>query len=288
MYLTPRASRAVPAHSDDQDVLILQLAGEKEWTVYGSPIELPYSHEQLGKGMAVDRASLGEPLLQTVLKPGGVLYLPRGFVHEARANEAGSSLHITLTVQTSDLPHGTPTSGNGKAEHAYAKSDHDASGTTVFLRPHEELLRREEVAWCKEFAARPEESPPISLKEIRAEVAAQRKAEAALEAALPTEMVIGMFSVAVGTLRASLVAKHRACVEQLLLLVAERAREECAVVCKAFGEMHTQVTGRHCHHHRLLPQPPHPAPVPRGRLRHGGQGLTGSFSSLTVIAYLIT
>ena len=90
-----------------------------------------------------------------------------------------------------------------------------------------------------EFAARPEESPPISLKEIRAEVAAQRKAEAALEAALPTEMVIGMFSVAVGTLRASLVAKHRACVEQLLLLVAERAREECAVVCKAFGEMHT-------------------------------------------------
>ena len=120
------------------------------------------------------------------------------------------------------------------------------------LRPHEELLRREEVAWCKEFAARPEESPPISLKEIRAEVAAQRKAEAALEAALPTEMVIGMFSVAVGTLRASLVAKHRACVEQLLLLVAERAREECAVVCKAFGEMHTQVTGCHCHHHRLL------------------------------------
>ena len=109
------------------------------------------------------------------------------------------------------------------------------------LRPHEELLRREEVAWCKEFAARPEESPPISLKEIRAEVAAQRKAEAALEASLPTEMVIGMFSVAVGTLRASLVAKHRACVEQLLLLVAERAREECAVVCKAFGEMHTQL-----------------------------------------------
>ena len=108
------------------------------------------------------------------------------------------------------------------------------------LRPHEELLRREEVA-CKEFAARPEESPPISLKEIRAEVAAQRKAEAALEASLPTEMVIGMFSVAVGTLRASLVAKHRACVEQLLLLVAERAREECAVVCKAFGEMHTQL-----------------------------------------------
>ena len=121
MYLTPRASRAVPAHSDDQDVLILQLAGEKEWTVYGSPIELPYSHEQLGKGMAVDRASLGEPLLQTVLKPGGVLYLPRGFVHEARANEAGSSLHITLTVQTSDL--NWRTFVRGGLEHLYQQID---------------------------------------------------------------------------------------------------------------------------------------------------------------------
>ena len=47
MYLTPRASRAVPAHSDDQDVFIVQLAGEKAWTVYGSPVELPYTHEQV-------------------------------------------------------------------------------------------------------------------------------------------------------------------------------------------------------------------------------------------------
>ena len=103
MYLTPRGSRSVPAHSDDQDVFIVQLAGRKAWNVYGSPIDLPYSHEQLGKTAPVDRASLGAPLLTAELAPGSVLYMPRGFVHEARATEGGASLHITLTVQTSDL-----------------------------------------------------------------------------------------------------------------------------------------------------------------------------------------
>ena len=103
MYLTPRDSRAVPAHSDDQDVFIVQVGGRKAWSVYGSPIELPYSHEQLGKGAPIDSALLGPPLLSAELEPGSVLYLPRGFVHEARATTGGCSLHVTLTVQTSDL-----------------------------------------------------------------------------------------------------------------------------------------------------------------------------------------
>ena len=108
MYLTPRDSRAVPAHTDDQDVFILQLAGRKAWTVYGSPIELPCTHEQLGKTEPIARSlwenELREPILTAELAPGSLLYLPRGFVHEARCTKAGgSSLHVTLTVQTSDL-----------------------------------------------------------------------------------------------------------------------------------------------------------------------------------------
>ena len=108
LYLTPRDSRAVPAHTDDQDVFILQLAGRKAWTVYGSPIELPCTHEQLGKTEPITRSlwenELREPILTAELAPGSLLYLPRGFVHEARCTKAGgSSLHVTLTVQTSDL-----------------------------------------------------------------------------------------------------------------------------------------------------------------------------------------
>ncbi len=108
MYLTPRDSRAVPAHTDDQDVFILQLAGRKAWTVYDSPIELPCTHEQLGKTEPIAPSlwanELHEPRLNVELAPGSLLYLPRGAVHEARCTHAGgSSLHITFTVQTSDL-----------------------------------------------------------------------------------------------------------------------------------------------------------------------------------------
>jgi hypothetical protein len=103
MYLTPRSARAVRAHSDDQDVFILQVAGKKTWSVYGSPIELPYANEQLGKREPIDKAALGPPRMVEELRPGSVLYLPRGFVHEAAATESGGSLHLTLTVQTSDL-----------------------------------------------------------------------------------------------------------------------------------------------------------------------------------------
>lgn len=107
MYISPRNTRAVPAHSDDQDVFVLQLAGSKAWSVYGAPVELPYSHEQVGKQELLDDAGVrelaGPPLITAELTPGSLLYMPRGFVHEARATTAGMSAHITLTVQTSDL-----------------------------------------------------------------------------------------------------------------------------------------------------------------------------------------
>jgi Cupin superfamily protein len=100
MYLTPRDSRAVPAHTDDQDVFILQLAGRKAWTVYGSPIELPCTHEQLGKterALAVGeraarahshgRAGAGLPAL-----PAARLRA-RGALHEGRRQLAARHAH---------------------------------------------------------------------------------------------------------------------------------------------------------------------------------------------------
>jgi len=105
MYLTPRGSQAVRAHTDDQDVFVLQLAGSKHWRIYSTPLPLPYEHEQLGKEPATQLSSeiLGQPRLEVHLQPGELLYLPRGVPHEARADGGSSSLHLTLTVQTSDL-----------------------------------------------------------------------------------------------------------------------------------------------------------------------------------------
>ena len=50
MYLTPPHARAVDAHADDRDVLVLQLEGSKRWRVWPDPpVVRPGAHEQVGK-----------------------------------------------------------------------------------------------------------------------------------------------------------------------------------------------------------------------------------------------
>ena len=103
MYLTPPNSQAVHPHSDDRDVLLLQVWGEKEWKVYGSPRVLPYTDEQVGKnGVRLSASEMGPLTLECVVEQGDVLYIPRGFVHEARAQSTGS-LHITVAIPTQDF-----------------------------------------------------------------------------------------------------------------------------------------------------------------------------------------
>jgi len=103
MYLTPPNSQAVHPHSDDRDVLLLQVWGSKDWKVYGAPIILPYTDEQVGKeGRRLTAKEMGALSLDCCLAQGDVLYIPRGFVHEARAQAAGS-LHLTVAIPTQDL-----------------------------------------------------------------------------------------------------------------------------------------------------------------------------------------
>lgn len=104
-YLTPPASRAVPPHADDRDVFVIQLVGQKHWKVYSNvPIPYPYPHEQVGKaGLDIPPSVLSGPCLyDTLLKPGDVLYMPRGFVHEARTCETECSFHVTIALPTHD------------------------------------------------------------------------------------------------------------------------------------------------------------------------------------------
>ena len=104
-YLTPPNSQAVPPHADDRDVLIIQVVGQKHWRVYRKiPIPFPYPHEQVGKeGMEIPPPVLEGPLLiDRVLRPGDVLYMPRGYVHEARSLEEEPSFHVTVALATHD------------------------------------------------------------------------------------------------------------------------------------------------------------------------------------------
>ena len=105
VYITPPGSQAVRAHADDRDVFVIQVAGRKSWKVYEKiPIPHPYPNEQVGKeGLEVPQSVLDGPtLLETTLSSGDVLYMPRGYVHEARANDDNYSFHVTIALATHD------------------------------------------------------------------------------------------------------------------------------------------------------------------------------------------
>eukprot|EP00929_Paragymnodinium_shiwhaense_P067383 TRINITY_DN33925_c0_g1_i1.p1 TRINITY_DN33925_c0_g1~~TRINITY_DN33925_c0_g1_i1.p1 ORF type:complete len:430 (-),score=93.91 TRINITY_DN33925_c0_g1_i1:101-1390(-) len=101
LYLTPPGSQAVGLHSDDQDVLLLQVWGTKRWKIRNNPVRLPYTEEMLGKDVPVAQELIKDPIMEFTIEPGDVLYIPRGFLHEAETG-TDSSLHVTITVPTSD------------------------------------------------------------------------------------------------------------------------------------------------------------------------------------------
>jgi bifunctional lysine-specific demethylase and histidyl-hydroxylase NO66 len=92
-YLTgPRAVGLAP-HHDTHDVFVLQLHGTKQWTVREPLVEAPLRRHRSD----ADVAARQPVRLTAELVPGSCMYLPRGFVHSAQAQE-GSSLHLTLGV----------------------------------------------------------------------------------------------------------------------------------------------------------------------------------------------
>ncbi|HYN30717.1 MAG TPA: cupin domain-containing protein [Dermatophilaceae bacterium] len=97
-YTTPPQNQGFADHYDVHDVFVLQVEGEKRWRVRPPVHELPLRTEPWEQRRAeVAEAARRPALLETVLRPGDCLYLPRGFLHSATA--LGSvSTHLTFGV----------------------------------------------------------------------------------------------------------------------------------------------------------------------------------------------
>ncbi|MGV3489800.1 MAG: cupin domain-containing protein [Devosia sp.] len=91
-YLTPPAAQGFKAHYDTHDVLVVQIEGKKLWKVYGADSACPLNEMVNGDPRISSSAQPPEELL---LSAGDVLYIPRGWVHEASTHES-ASLHLTL------------------------------------------------------------------------------------------------------------------------------------------------------------------------------------------------
>jgi hypothetical protein len=93
IYLTPPGAQGFRVHYDTHDVLVLQVQGEKHWRVWpGQPFPAPTRRTPWASQVQAE----GEPVAIT-LRPGDALYVPRGLMHDAAAQEGGeASLHVTV------------------------------------------------------------------------------------------------------------------------------------------------------------------------------------------------
>ncbi|CAA0833187.1 Unknown protein, partial [Striga hermonthica] len=109
MYLTPFNSQGLARHSDDHCVIVCQIVGAKRWRVFSqSDFKLPRLYESCGGSLddLEDESCEFDECRQFVVKRGDVLYIPRGFPHEATTDvnefdnvSNGASLHLTLAIE---------------------------------------------------------------------------------------------------------------------------------------------------------------------------------------------
>jgi bifunctional lysine-specific demethylase and histidyl-hydroxylase NO66 len=83
-------------HFDDVDVYILQVEGRKRWRLYP-----PLPGHALPRYSSRDfvEAEVGACMLDTILEPGDMLYLPRGTIHQAEALPSEHSMHLTVSAE---------------------------------------------------------------------------------------------------------------------------------------------------------------------------------------------
>ncbi|KAK1418374.1 hypothetical protein QVD17_27517 [Tagetes erecta] len=107
MYLTPPNSQGLARHRDDHCVLVCQIRGVKRWKVFSNPCPwLPRLYENVDL-----EGEIGDEIIdgytEFILREGDILYIPRGFPHEACTitdddetnGNAEFSLHLTLAIE---------------------------------------------------------------------------------------------------------------------------------------------------------------------------------------------
>ncbi|WP_084423965.1 cupin domain-containing protein [Rhodococcoides kyotonense] len=97
-YITPASSKGFSPHYDVHDVFVLQISGEKRWILHPPVYPHPLSNQPWSdRTSAVEERARDTPAMDTVLRPGDVLYLPRGWIHSAEAL-GDTTIHLTIGV----------------------------------------------------------------------------------------------------------------------------------------------------------------------------------------------
>jgi len=97
LYASWRPTQGFATHWDDHDVFVLQVTGRKEWHLFSPTRHSPTTHDSEPN---IDVPT--EPIWVGDLGAGDVLYIPRGWWHDARvhvADKGKGSVHLTLNTR---------------------------------------------------------------------------------------------------------------------------------------------------------------------------------------------
>lgn len=98
IYCSFGGVQAFDTHFDLHHVFAVQLEGEKTWRLYENraeaPVSFPVEDAESRRWFTETRGKL---MTEVHMRPGDVLYLPRGWYHDAMTTE-GASLHVTFSV----------------------------------------------------------------------------------------------------------------------------------------------------------------------------------------------
>lgn len=100
IYCSFKGVQAFGPHYDLHDVFAVQTQGEKVWRLYANRADAPTSYPELGDERQIRgwlNQTKGALMDEVRMRPGDVLYLPRGWYHDALAVD-GASLHVTFSV----------------------------------------------------------------------------------------------------------------------------------------------------------------------------------------------
>jgi lysine-specific demethylase/histidyl-hydroxylase NO66 len=89
--------QAFASHCDPHEVFAIQCEGEKVWRIYENRVEAPVDRPAGDDARALIDSAKGAIRMEVRMRPGDLLYIPRGYYHDAMAS-AEASLHVTFAV----------------------------------------------------------------------------------------------------------------------------------------------------------------------------------------------
>ena len=95
LYFSMASHKAFGPHFDMHDVFAIHFEGEKIWNIYENIEKNPVNHGVFSFSTEERIRKAGKLVEQVTLKPGDLLYIPRGQFHDALASKNGA-IHVAF------------------------------------------------------------------------------------------------------------------------------------------------------------------------------------------------